>query len=60
MASLTKIEGKNNTPREKMNENGYKACQMIDSTLLEVRGDNERRPRPDSELEEIRIYEDDE
>ena len=33
---------------------------MIDSTLLEVRGDNQRRPKPDSELEIVRIYEDDE
>ena len=60
MASLTKTEGQNNTTREKVSENNYKACQMINSTLLEVRGDNKRRPRPDFELEEIKIYEDDE
>ena len=34
---------------------------MIDFTLLDVRGDNKRRPKPESKLEEVRIYmEDDE
>ena len=32
---------------------------MINSTLLDVKGDNKWRLEPDSELEEVQIYEHD-
>ena len=59
MASLTKLEGQSSVTQEKSNNNSFKACQIIDSTLLDARNENERWLELESKLEKVRIYEND-
>ena len=60
---IVSLDGYNSN--EKINqENSRKSktpheCQMIDSTLLEVERQDSRRPEPGSELEDYKIYGDD-
>ena len=39
-----------------LNDQTSKTCQMIDSTLLDIRGDSEHRLEPKSESKKVQIY----
>ena len=58
MASLTKKHKVEQSKDDwsKLSDQTLKACQMINSKPLNVRGDNEQQPKPKFDLEDIWIY----